>query len=138
MATGSNDALARIYDGDTGVMITAMRHNSAVRTVELSPDGRWLATSDDAQKVTIWDWANASAGTASGAGAHLSRIRQITWSADSLRLISVSEEGIVCLWERRDVGEAASFVNAGTLRSPHCGFQVVGTSRARPTRRSRS
>lgn len=128
VATGSNDALARVYDGDTGALITAMRHNRAVRTVALSPDGRWLATSDDAQKVTIWGWANASAGPVNGAGAHLSRIRQLMWSADSRRLISVSVEGIVCLWERRDVGEAASFVNVGTLRSARCCYRVASAS----------
>lgn len=128
VATGCNDAAARIFAADTGELLVAIKHGSAVRHVTLSPDARWLATSDDAQTVTIWDWTSARPRPVSGAGAHLSRIRQLTWSADSQRLISVSADGIVCLWERRDEGGAATFANVGTLRSSHCGYQVASTS----------
>jgi WD40 repeat protein/predicted acylesterase/phospholipase RssA len=128
VATGCNDAMARVFDSDTGELLVALKHGSAVRRVALSPDGRWLATSDDAQTATIWSWTSASPRPVNGAGAHLSRIRQLTWSADSQRLISVSVDGIVCLWERRDEAGATTFANVGTLRSAHCGYQVAGAS----------
>jgi WD40 repeat protein/predicted acylesterase/phospholipase RssA len=128
LATGSNDSVARVHDAATGAILAAIPHPSAVKVVALSPDGRWLATGDDAQTVAIWDWAAAGSKPVSGPSAHGSRIRQVTWSADGRRLLSTSDEGIVCLWERRDVGSTTTFVNVGTLQSAHCGFEVATTS----------
>ncbi len=96
--------------------------------VALSPDGRWLATGDDAKSVAIWDWARAGSGPVSGPSAHGSRIRQVTWSADGRRLISVSDDGLVCLWERRDAGATTRFVSVGTLQNARCGYEVAAAS----------
>jgi WD40 repeat protein/predicted acylesterase/phospholipase RssA len=128
IATGCNHSTARVHDADSGALLASIAHGSAVKVVALSPDGRWLATGDDAKNVAICDWARAGSAPVSGASAHGSRIRQLTWSTDGRRLVSVSGEGVVCLWERRDVGATTSFVVVGTLQSARCGYEVAALS----------
>ncbi|MEP7124113.1 MAG: patatin-like phospholipase family protein [Byssovorax sp.] len=127
VATGCNDGVARIYDSESGALLLSLARGSAVRVVALSPDGRWLATGDVGKTAAIWDCSGASTTPVSGPSAHRSRIRRMTWSADSKRLVSISAEGIVCLWERRDAGATTTFVNVGKLRSARCGYEVAAT-----------
>jgi WD40 repeat protein/predicted acylesterase/phospholipase RssA len=131
IAAACNNGFASILDAGTGAIVTSRKLASSAKVVALSPDGRWLATGDDAKVMTVWD-CNADGWTSvSGEGAHGSRIRQVTWSKDpeqSRSLVSVSEDGLVCLWERRGEGADTRFVNVSTLRGARGSYQVVGVS----------
>lgn len=128
VATACNTGVACVHDAESGARLTSRAHGAAVKVVALSPDGRWLATGDDAKAVTAWDWAVEGSSPVSGPSAHGSRIRQVTWSKDSRSLVSLSEDGLVCLWERRDAGAATRFVNVGTVRNARCSYEVVASS----------
>jgi WD40 repeat protein len=128
VATACNTAIACVHDAESGARLTTREHGAAVKVVALSPDGRWLATGDDAKALTVWEWAVEGSLPANGPSAHGSRIAQITWSADSSRLVSMSEDGLVCLWERRGSGAGTRFVHVATVRNTHCRNEVVASS----------
>ena len=128
VATACNASVAFVHDAESGARLTSRQHGAAVKVVALSPDGRWLATGDDAKAVTVWDWAVEGSIPVSGPSSHGSRISQVMWSKDSRNLVSLSEDGLVCLWERRDAGATTRFVNVGTLRHARCRNEVVAWS----------
>jgi len=128
IATACNNGVVSILDAATGAVVTSHTLPSSAKVVALSPDGRWLATGDDAKVMTVWDCTVDGWTSVSGEGAHGSRIRQVTWSKASRSLVSVSEDGLVCLWEQRGEGADAGFVNVSTLRSTRGSYRVAGMS----------
>ena len=126
LVIGCNDRTARVLDATTGALVATFEHAAAVRLVALSPDGRWLATGDATQTVAVWDLATGR--RASEDDRHGNRIKQLAWSQDSVRLVSVSLDGIVCLWRRRGEGDATRFVNLGVIASPRCRLDIASFS----------
>lgn len=56
LATGSNDGSVRVWDGDSGHLVMALREKgSAIEWVRWSPNGRWLGVYDSSLTLTIWD-----------------------------------------------------------------------------------
>ncbi|MEP7124208.1 MAG: patatin-like phospholipase family protein [Byssovorax sp.] len=126
IAIGCHDRLARVHDVASGDLIASYRHASAVRVVAFSPDQRWLATGDATQTATVWSLATGK--RASGDDSHGNRIEQLAWASDSERLVSVSLDGIVCLWRKLVVGTSTRFISRGVLASPRCRYEIAALS----------
>jgi WD40 repeat protein len=75
-------------------------HGEDVLSVDLSPDGRWLATGSADDNVRLWDVASGSSrAVLSG---HLDDVRQVAFSPLGDQLASVSEDGTLRLWSVPD------------------------------------
>jgi WD40 repeat protein/predicted acylesterase/phospholipase RssA len=126
LAIGCSDRLARIHDVATGELCASYKHAAAVRLVAFSPDMRWLATGDATQTATVWSVATGK--RVSEKDSHGNRIQQLDWARDSARLVSVSLDGIVCLWRLNTEGASARFINRSVIASPRCRYEIAALS----------
>lgn len=56
VASGSNDGVARVWDGTEGKLLYPLRqHRASILSVAFSRDGRFIATGDRLGKICIWD-----------------------------------------------------------------------------------
>jgi WD40 repeat protein len=56
-SVGSEDETVRLWDVATGVELLVLQwHECRIFAVTISPDGQWLATSDEAGLVKLWPW----------------------------------------------------------------------------------
>ena len=63
IASGSEDATARLWDANTFQPLHVLQHaaGSKILLVEFSPDGRWLLTGCEPSSYYIWDVASRTA-----------------------------------------------------------------------------
>jgi WD40 repeat protein len=103
--TGGDDGMVRLWDSTTG------RHkrkidvtDSWVRGLALSPDGRWLATSELGQKhaVCLWDLATGRQVYRLAGHGRLGGRRSLAFTPDSKLLASWGDDMYLRLW---DVGK---------------------------------
>jgi WD40 repeat protein len=127
LAIGCDDRSARLHDAVTGAPQARLEHAAPVRLVAFSPDDDWLATGDSTQTASVWDLATRQ--RTSGSDSHGNRVQQLTWSRDSKRLVSVSLDGIVCVWRLRREGDSRRFVSRAVLTSPRCRYEIAALSR---------
>jgi WD40 repeat protein/serine/threonine protein kinase len=81
-----------------------------VRTLAVSPDGRWLAAGDKGNRVLIWDTQTRKLVGTPFAG-HTQQVNSVVFSADSMTLASASSDGTVRLWDvssGRPIGQPLS------------------------------
>jgi WD40 repeat protein len=60
IATGSQDKTARIWDAESRRELLLLKHDAAVVSVGLSPDGECLVTADVKRSIRIWDAENGN------------------------------------------------------------------------------
>jgi hypothetical protein len=53
--TGSDDKTARLWEADSGKLITTLRHEDTVEAVAFSPDGRRVLTGSWDRTARLWD-----------------------------------------------------------------------------------
>lgn len=70
------------------------QHRGAVLTVDISPDGQWIATGSNDKTVMLW----ATDGRLVHRLAHQNTVHRVVFSADSQRLITASLDGTVQVW----------------------------------------
>jgi uncharacterized protein with WD repeat len=98
LATGSQDASARVWDAITGgALLTLSAQGASVSSVTWSPDGKSLATGRGNGTVQVW---NAETGKEIGVpfGDHKA-IYSVAWSPEGKQLATGSGDGTVGVWD---------------------------------------
>jgi sugar lactone lactonase YvrE len=100
LATGSDDATARLWDTSTGEQIlTLTGHRYSIKAVAFSPDGKRLATGSDdlAPQVRLWDTSTGKQIlTLTG---HRYSVKAVAFSPDGKRLATGSDDTTARLWD---------------------------------------
>jgi WD40 repeat protein/DNA-binding SARP family transcriptional activator len=71
-------------------------HTQAVVDIDVSPDGRWVATSSPDRTARIWE---RRTGRLVHTIAHTTQVAASAWAPDSRRLATAARDGLVRLWD---------------------------------------
>jgi WD40 repeat protein/predicted Ser/Thr protein kinase len=86
--------------------ICSLQHQAQVWTTAFSPDGKVLATGDDAGQLTVWDAATHQ--HLAAVKAHEKCIWQVAFSPDGRKLATASGDWTVKLWDSATLLEIAT------------------------------
>ncbi|WP_448266829.1 nSTAND1 domain-containing NTPase [Nostoc sp. DSM 114159] len=92
IVSGSRDKTVKIWKLD-GTLVNTMRHDAAVYSVNFSPDGKYIVSSDE-NKVKLWN----KDGTLIDSIREDKKIYFVNFSPDN-KIITTRENGTVRLWE---------------------------------------
>jgi WD40 repeat protein len=98
LASGSFDALAKIWDSETGALLRDLEgHEEAVVGLDYSPDGTLIATGSDDSTIRIW---HADTGALVRTLANGNHVYALSFSADGKWLASGGRArgGVGTLW----------------------------------------
>ena len=96
--TAASDKSARIWDADTGVLITPLAgHARAVTQISFSPDGGRILTASQDKTARIWD-AKTGALLVTLAG-HSRAVASAQFSADGKRVVTASHDKTARVWD---------------------------------------
>lgn len=101
--------IAYIYDTKTGKEVVKIDANKQLSwglaskdlwlsSALFSPDGKYLATGYSNKKIIIWDWEKGQPYITIDP-AHTDIVEAIAYNHDGSRLASVSDDGLVILWD---------------------------------------
>lgn len=103
-----------------GSQVTLEAHDESVNAVDVSPDGRFIASGADDRSIKLW--ATETGELHRTLVGHRSVVNDVTFSLDSSHLLSASRDGTVALWnvesgelelEFREHKKPVSSVNLG-------------------------
>ncbi len=96
--SSTSDAQVYVWDVSTGNLVRTLRgHDSWVRSVDWSRDGRWIATGSTDLTVRVWDAETGQ--TVHILEGHTDLVGGVQFSPDSKLLASGSRDGTVRLWD---------------------------------------
>ena len=72
-------------------------HRGIVRSVQYSPDGKWLATAGDDAAIRLWN--AQTRGFERVLLGHADTIRELRWSPDSQTLATASDDRTIRMWD---------------------------------------
>jgi WD40 repeat protein len=110
-ATGSGDGKVNVWDADTGQAITTfVKHAGRIITgIGFHPDGRRIASSDNAPGGEIMVWDVASGNVTLTLKGSKNVVCWVTFSPDGGLLASITLEGRVTLWDTATGREIRAF-----------------------------
>ncbi|WP_399067331.1 nSTAND1 domain-containing NTPase [Streptomyces winkii] len=104
LATVSRDRTVVLWDGDRRRRVATLKsHDTWLRAVAFTPDGRTLATGGNDGRLVLWDVAKRKI-TAALTG-HKGQIKGIAFSPDGRTAASVGTDRTVRLWDVEDRSE---------------------------------
>ncbi|CCO31634.1 hypothetical protein BN14_05681 [Rhizoctonia solani AG-1 IB] len=105
LLSGSADANIRIWEvpqapADSTTCKQSEAHDDWVRSVAFSPCGTFIVSGSSDMTVRMWD-TQKQPPTCTTLTAHRDRVLAVGISADSSHIFSLSQDRIVCVWERQ-------------------------------------
>ncbi|KAG1669783.1 hypothetical protein FOA52_001613 [Chlamydomonas sp. UWO 241] len=98
LATGSEDATARLWDVATGKERAVLTgHSHGVTTLAFSPDGKTLATGSDDRTARLWDVATGKERAV--LTGHSEGVNTLAFSPDGKTLATGSDDATARLWD---------------------------------------
>lgn len=100
VALGGPQRLVRIYSTEGELLHEIKKHTDWVYSIEFSPDGVLLATSDRSGGVFVWEAETAREYL--NLRGHSGGVTDVSWRGDSNVLATAGDDGTVKLWEMND------------------------------------
>ncbi len=108
LASGHEDSQIRLWplatfldknrrELPTGPARLLRGHNSRVRTMTIDPNGQFLVSGSDDQRITLWDIETGQ--MLSVLQGHSSRVWSVAITPDARRMVSVSEDETLRVWD---------------------------------------
>ena len=95
--TGSDHRI-RLWDAATGKLIRELEgHTDSVHSIDVSPDGRMLASGSGDNSVRLWPLAAGAQPRV--LGQHQHAVRSVAFSPDGRTLASASDDQTVMIWD---------------------------------------
>jgi WD40 repeat protein len=108
LVVGSHDATVRMYTLATGVVQDYKEHEKRVNAIDISPDGRWIASVSQDTTGTIWPLGNRD--VALKLEGHSREVFSIAFSPDNVHLATGAQDGTIIVW-RIDTGAQVATLN---------------------------
>lgn len=92
--------------------------SAPVRSLAVSPDGRWLVSGDFSRNLILWDARTGDRLAQTQAG-HTERINAVAFSADNTTVATASSDGTLRLWTVAVSGDSAVLEPQGASLTGH-------------------
>ncbi|MFC4497076.1 hypothetical protein ACFPA8_23375 [Streptomyces ovatisporus] len=116
LATVSRDRTLRLWDSTRRKRLAVLHgHDTWLRGVAFSQDGRSLVTGGDDTRVVLWDKAKRHVTTTFGG--HTGPVRSVVFSPDDRMIASGSADGTVRLWNLEHPAEGTTLKVPGDTSS---------------------
>lgn len=108
IALGGPQKVVRIYSTETGELLHELKkHTDWIYSLEFSPDGVLLASTDRNGGVFVWEAATGRDYLA--LTGHTAAVTGVSWRGDSNLLATGSEDGSIRLWELENGGQVKTW-----------------------------
>ncbi|HLF73468.1 MAG TPA: WD40 repeat domain-containing protein, partial [Anaerolineales bacterium] len=129
VASGSNDATARVWEAATGKEVARMTHDDDVFSVDFSSDGQYVVSGSHDATARVWE---AATGKEVARKTHDDIVVSVAFSPDGKYVVSDSEDATARVWEAATGIEIARMEHDDTVGSvefsPNGGRYVVSGS----------
>lgn len=104
LVVGGKDKKLHLYDVGKDTLkaqsATIDTHDKPLTALRFSPDGQWLASTDQEASVYMHSWGGAAHTVANKSGwrFHQAGVKDVDWSADSARLVTSSQDTHIIVW----------------------------------------
>jgi WD40 repeat protein len=135
IALGGPGRVVRIYSIDGELLHEIRKHTEWIYSVEFSPDGVLLATSDRNGSLFVWEAETAR--EYQNLAGHKGGVTDVSWRPDSNVLASASEDGTFKLWEMeggKEIKNVAAHGGGVTAIEFSMDGKIVTTGRDRLTK----
>jgi WD40 repeat protein len=96
VVTNSEDDLVVWRTGDWSIESQWKGHVSTIRTLAISPDGMWIASSGDDREIRLWHISDASQSRL--LGQHSNPLRQVQFTPEGDSVIALDQQGNISMW----------------------------------------